>query len=121
MRKKNITHCADTITWYVLYFLPVIMYLLYLLSLPIAGTTASVVVGFENFLNSTGFTLATNNVVFTAVSDLFSSTGILPFFSSTAPIIVVSWFIGMVLLHLAVDFILFIPRLAHKWLGKITE
>lgn len=118
MRKKTIKCVADTALWYVLYFLPVIAYGLFLFIHP-SGEGSVNPISFETFLNDVGFTLVLNNPIYTVLSELFGVNGILPFFNSNAPFIIVGWYVGMVLFHLAVDFVLFIPKLAQKWLCKL--
>lgn len=118
MRKRTIKCVADTALWYVLYFLPVIAYGLFLFIHP-SGTGTVNPISFEDFLKDVGFTIVLNNPIYTVLSDLFGVNGLLPFFNSNAPFIIVGWYVGMVLFHLAVDFVLFIPKLAQKWLCKL--
>lgn len=114
MRKRSILNLADTLFWYLIYLLPVLMYLLNCINHDVTA--------FESFMTTTlGFVFAADNVIYTALVALLGVDGILPLFTSAAPIMMVAWFASMVLLHLMVDFILFIPRLAHKWLGKFTQ
>lgn len=67
------------------------------------------------------FAFTADNVVYVALTALLGADGIVPLFSTNAPLLMVTWFASMVLVHLFVDFIVFIPRLAHKWLGKMTQ
>lgn len=119
MRKRTVKCVADTVFWYVLYFLPVLAYGLFLFIHP-SGSGSVEPIGFESFLESVGFTIATDNIIYSTVLELFGVGGMLPFFNSSAPVIIISWYCGMVLIHLAVDFILFIPKLAHKWMNGVT-
>ena len=119
MRKRTINHLADTIFWYLLYFLPVIAYLLYMLVEPGAGTTA--VLSIEEFFNSIGLGFVSDNVVLTALSSIFGADGVLPLFSTNTPFLILTWFVAVYIAHLAVDFILFIPRLAHKFMNSFTR
>ena len=119
MRKRTINHLADTIFWYLIYFLPVICYLLYMLVEP--GTGVSTVLSFGDFFESIGIGFVSDNIVITSLQSIFGSTGILPLFSTDTPFIIFSWFICTFICHLAVDFLLFIPRLAHKWMNKFTQ
>lgn len=118
MRKRTCKNIADIVFWYALYFLPVLCYLLYMLAEPAAGTN---IVDFGVFMNSIGLGVLTDNVVYTALSDIFGANGILPFFANANLIAFFSYFISVVIVHLFVDFLLFIPRLAHKWLGNFTN
>lgn len=113
MRKRSILNLADTLFWYLIYLLPVLMYLL-------NGINHDVT-AFESFMTTTlGFAFTSDNVVYVALTALLGVDGIVPLFSSNAPLLMVTCFASMVLVHLFVDFIVFIPRLCHKWLGKMT-
>lgn len=114
MKKKTILTLADTIFWYLVYMLPVIVYLL--------NIFPNGAVSFDTLLSSTGFNIVTSNIVTTTFNSIFATGGIMPLFALNSPmIIIISWFIFAVILHLMADFILFIPRLAHKWMNKFTR
>lgn len=120
MRKRTVKCIADTCFWYVLYFLPVIAYGLFLFIHPSNAEGGAISpINFEQFLTDVGFTIATDNVIYTVIQDLFYTGGVLPFFNTTAPVIILSWYVGMVLLHLCIDFVLFIPKLAQRWLCSL--
>lgn len=119
MRKKTVNHLADTIFWYVLYFMPVICYLLYLFAEPATGTVSAI--SFTSFIENIGFGFVSDNIIITSLKDIFYTGGIFPIFSTDMPFIIFSWFIGVYIAHLAVDFLLFIPRLCHKWLKQFTQ
>lgn len=120
MRKRTVNHLADTIFWYLLYFLPVLAYLLFMLIEP--GSVGTLVLqNFEDFVNALGFGFVADNLIIDTLSSIFGVGGIMPIFSTNAPFIIFTWFIGVYLLHLIVDFILFIPRIAHKWLKHFTQ
>ena len=118
MRKRTVNHVADTVFWYFIYFLPVLCYFLYLFAEPSSGST---VVSFSAFFENIGIGFVSHNVVVSALSSLFGSTGILPLFSTDVPFIIFGWFICTFIGHLAVDFLLFIPRLCHKFMEKFTQ
>lgn len=75
---------------------------------------------FKDFVNTMGFEFATDNLIVNTLGDIFGTGGIMPLFDNDTPFIIFAWFIGVYLLHLLVDFILFIPRIAHKWLKDCT-
>lgn len=118
MRKRTCKNIADTIFWYALYFLPVLCYLLYMIAEPSTGTS---VVDFSAFMNGLGLEIVTNNAVYNSLLDLFGSGGVYPMFSSNAILMFMAWFVNIYIVHLCVDFLLFIPRIAHKWLKDCTE
>lgn len=118
MRKRTISSLADTIFWYLVYLLPVIGYLLYLIAEPASGTS---LVSFDIFFTNIGLGLVSDNVVVSTLKDIFGTGGILPLFTTDTPFIIFGWFVCTFITHLAVDFLLFIPRLAHKWMNKFTQ
>lgn len=117
MRKKTVNHLADTIFWYAIYFLPVISYLIYLCG--VGGNYNYIL--FTDFINFSGFGVLSDSVIYTALYDIFGVGGLMPFFDTPVIFICMTWFVSTFLIHLFVDFVLFIPRLAHKWLNYFTK
>lgn len=114
MRKKTILYFVDTVFWWTVYALPVIL----------------LVIGNNNFSSDTVagdilrnfFYLVADNPIVTALVGLFGDEGVLPFFSSSSYIfIILTWFVAANLCHIAVDVILFIPRMAHKFIDILTS
>lgn len=118
MRKKTVNHIADAVFWYIIYFLPVMLYLLYMFTEPSQGGSA---VPFLQYFDNVGFGFVSNNLLIDTMRSIFGINGVLPLFSTDLPFFIMGWFMSMVVLHLAVDFVLFIPRLAHKWLNYFTK
>lgn len=115
MRKKTILHFVDTVFWWTVYALPVIVLL-------IASNNSFVdALGSGSFLRNF-FYITQNNPVFTAIVGLFGQDGVLPFFSSGSYIFtILTWFVAANLCHIAVDILLFIPRMAHKLIDVLTS
>lgn len=118
MRKRTINTIADTIFWYVIYFLPVLVYLFYLILAPVSGASLA---PFTSYFDAVGLGFVADNVVISTLKEIFGIGGILPLFSTDLPFIIFAWFVCTFIVHLAVDFLLFIPRIAHKWLNKFTQ
>lgn len=114
MRKRTVKYLADTIFWYLVYFLPVACFLIFL-------ATGKDNINFSSFFNELGFEFVSSNVIYDSLSSLFGVGGVLPIFTDSTPFIIFTWFIGTFLIHLAVDFLLFIPRLAHKYMNTFTQ
>lgn len=112
MRKKSISCLFDNLMWYLLYLLPLFLLLIYLVR---TGTVVDLSTIFSDF----GLDILTNNQILVALSSLFGSSGVVPLFASESILVYFSYFISVFVVHLAVDFLLFIPRLAHKWLNKL--
>lgn len=118
MRKKTVKTIADTAFWYLLYFLPVLAFLLYIMAMPSLGTN---LVGFGDFLTALGFEFLTDNVIISTLADLFGASGIFPVFANNDVFIMFAWYVSVYLCHLCVDLLLCLPRIAHKWLNKLSE
>lgn len=128
MRKKNFKSHCTSIGWTILQFLPLIFFIFGLLfeclNYQQTGTLFSVQgnrFAFENVLESFHFhcvILFEENLIFQAIMEItlyFFPPESLNMFIAV-PLVTLSWYITVFLLRLCMDFILFIPRLAHKWL-----
>lgn len=113
MRKRTISYCAETIFWNVVYFIPVICYLILLFK---GGVST-----FGSVFETIGLNIATNSTAFTSLSSIFGVNGILPLFANTDLLVFFTYYINVFIAHIFVDFILFIPKLAKKWMNKFTQ
>ena len=112
MREKTQKNLFDNVMWYLLYLLPIVIWLV------VSFRTGNFVT-LSNAMSSIGLEIFNNNQIFTSLMSIFAVDGILPLFVTSDIILYMSYFISVFLIHLFVDFILFIPRLAHKWLNKL--
>lgn len=128
MRKRTMLIVIDKLMWLFILLLPVIAYFLQPLGYSIGGGTAlSGLSGnainmptFADLLSQFG--INGDNIVYTSLQDLFGSDGIIHlFYTDSALLLYFSYFISVELVHLAIDFLLFIPRLAQKWLHILTK
>lgn len=110
MRKRTLSYIVDKLFWCLVVSLPLIIYAL---SYVHEGITLA------NVLSQFG--ISTNNVVYTALNGLFGTGGVLEFFNSTEVMLYFTYFVAVEIVHLAVDFLVFIPRLAHKFLNFLTR
>lgn len=133
MRKKTVNHLADTIFWYLLYFLPIMISIL-------SSITSLSAEGFWSFwleeqdytslpfssviihvINGAGM-FAQGPVYDTLVAIFDGVDGIFPVLGADGFLIqYMNYFVTVYLMHLMVDFILFIPRLCHKWMKSFTQ
>ena len=67
-----------------------------------------------------GFELFADNVVFTSLNSIFGASGIMPLFAGNGILMYLSYFIICMIVHVAVDVLLFIVRLAHNWMDGIV-
>lgn len=119
LRKRTISNLADQIFWLLVALMPLVLYALQFLAYELTAVSSDLPTFLDYMQN---FGLSTTSVCYTALVELFGSTGVLPLFASgdNAVVLFLSYFVTVQIVHLAVDFLLFIPRLSHKWLEKIT-
>lgn len=118
MRKRNLSFAVDLFIWALITLLPLIFYCVSFLAYDL--NTVSSLPTFAEYMTS-NFNVITDSVIYTGLVDLFGSSGILPLIDSNAVFMYFSWFIITEIIHLAVDFLVFIPRLAHKFMHKLCE
>lgn len=110
MKKTTISDILDNLFWYIIYTLPIILYLFYICAI---NSDISVIDFFNLY-----FSFASDNIIFSSLVSLFGSEGVLSLFSSDSFIFYFcSYFVSAFLLHLAVDVLLFVPRFCHKVMG----
>lgn len=112
MREKTQKNLFDNVMWYLLYLLPIVIWV-------VVSFRSGQIISLTSAMHSMGLEVFADNQVYTSLSSIFATDGILPLFANSDVIIYMSYFISVFLVHLFVDFILFIPRLAHKWLNKL--
>ena len=112
MRERTQKNLFDNIFWYLIYLLPLIIWV-------VVSFRTGNIVSLSNALETMGLKVLENNQILINLSEIFGSNGVLPLFVSTDILLYISYFICVFLIHLFVDFLLFIPRIAHKWLNKL--
>lgn len=120
MRKRTIANLVDSFFWLLVAILPIVLYLITCFSYKLTNATESVT-AFLPFMKSLG--LIDSGLIYKSLYDLFGTGGILPLFSAenNAILVFLSYFVSVEIVHLAVDFLLFIPRLAHKYMNTFTQ
>ena len=136
MRKRTVTCIAKNIFWYLLYLLPwICVFVSFIFTLKVDN--AGVLLGdsgyqLEEFFLSNAYMVMENfsgsdSLVTGVLFDIFGLDGIIPIFGSSygalgdCIFMYFGYFVGIYLIHLCVDFLLFIPRLAHKWMNSLTS
>ena len=114
MRKRTVNHLAEVVFWNIVYFIPVFAFLIILF-------TSGSPIQFGSVFESVGLNIATDSVAYISLSAIFGEGGTLPLFASSDLLVFMSYYINVFICHLFVDFILFIPKLAKKWLNKFTQ
>lgn len=120
MRKRTIANLVDSFFWLLVAILPIVLYLITCLSYKLQSSTDTLT-AFLPFMKNLG--LMDSGIIYKSLSDLFGTGGILPLFSAdnNAILVFLSYFVSVEIVHLAVDFLLFIPRLAHKYMNTFTQ
>lgn len=120
MRKRTIANIVDSAFWFLVAILPLVLYLITCLSYKLQSSTDTLT-AFLPFMKNLG--LMDSGIIYNSLSDLFGSGGILPLFSAenNAILVFLSYFVSVEIVHLAVDFLLFIPRIGHKYMNTFTQ
>lgn len=118
MRKRTIRNLVDEFFWLAVALMPLLLYALQFLAYELTSASEQL----PTFLVYMGeYGVSDTSITYTVLNDIFGATGILPLFKDNSVVLLfLSYFTTVEIVHLAVDFILFIPRLSHKWLGQLT-
>ena len=112
MRKRTINCIFDNLLWYGVYLLPLLALLLVLVR---TGNLITI----SGLLQNLGIEIFSSGVLFDTLNSIFGASGVVPLFVGTDILIYLTYFVSCVLLHLCVDFLLFIPRIADYFLNKL--
>lgn len=128
MRKRTMLILVDRLFWAIIWLIPIVAYLLSPIGYSIGGGTALtglsggaiIMPDFASYMAQFG--VRTDNVIYQALNGLFGTDGVIHLFNSDSSIMMYfTYFVCVELLHLFVDFIIFVPRLTHKWLNILTR
>ena len=108
MRKRTINCLFDRGFWFLISILPLIAFVIMLWFNGQNGITLSTV------FTSCGFGIVADNAIVTTLMSIFGVGGVFPLFSTPDIIVFLIYFISINLIHLAVDVLLWIPRLGHR-------
>ena len=106
MRKKTIKCLSDEMFWFLIYALPLLV--LAFMSFKFGAMTS-----ISDVMSNIGLDVISNNFVFTSLSEIFGSSGIVPMFSADI-IHFMSYLVCVWILHIAVDVLLWLPRWFHS-------
>ena len=125
MRTKKTTNRfasrLDKVFWFLLTFLPVILYTVYLFA-DRSGTFLGFEKFFQTVLNYDYPTGMANNPIYKVFYALFSfsDTAIFPILPFSL-LYLFSYMATVEIIHVCFDVVVFIPRLAHKWISKAVQ
>lgn len=142
MRKRTIKYTADTIFWYLIYFLPIILFIITVFqgmrneafarefidsdtgAFYFGNYVSTLIEGSKNYFSTFIYANSVNPIYKTLVS-LFASrdTGLRLLSDNNGASLIgfFSYYVSVYIIHLSVDFLLFIPRLCHKWMNAFTR
>lgn len=111
----------DKLFWFLITLLPIILYTVYLFA-----NRSGTFLGFEKFLQSifnydypTGLSA---NPIFKVLFALFSFSDTSVFaFLPYSLLYLLTYMASVEVIHVCFDVIVFIPRLAHKWISKAVQ
>ena len=107
LKKKNI----NTLFWITIYTLPILIVLIQ--SIHHTPTLYSIVESMGIF---------ENNIIYNTIIDIFGNNGALQLFTQNSGIVYYfTYFISMNILHIGVDVILLLPRIAQSFADKINN
>ncbi len=104
--KRRFSYKLDLIFWFIVSLLPILVYLVVNIRNPEA-------VGFFDYI--------TNFSPFPFIAEVLDSVAETAFGAPFALSGLLSYFVGVEIFHILFDVIVFIPRLAHKWISKAVQ
>lgn len=111
----------DKIFWFFIQFFPLLSWCLYLFSFNGYGDAGSSFMSFWTWLNNQIFgSIMTENVIYTTLIEIFGAYGVFPIFG-TSFLLFITYLVSVEIIHVFYDVIVFIPRLAHKWISKAVQ
>ncbi len=120
--KNRFSYKLDKIFWFFIAFLPLISWVVYLYGYVHLNTDPSTsLIRFSSWVQ-TNFLLSdvSGNIVFQTLTEIFGDGGVFPLFDSNS-VAIFFWLIMVEVVHVFFDIIVFIPRLAHKWISKAVQ
>lgn len=112
----------DKIFWFIISFFPLFSWLIYLFSF--SNYTASPLTFYAWLDQNFGFMgQVSSSVIYSTLYQIFSITSVSSLFPalSTSLMAFLTYLITVEIIHVIYDVIVFIPRLAHKWISKAVQ
>lgn len=120
--KNRFAYKLDKIFWFLIAITPFLGYFLCAAFNGLAVSNESALTLSNFFVTYVlGGSSFSSNIVWTTLYNMFGPTGVFPVFSNELGLYVFNWFIWVEIFHLFFDVIVFIPRLAHKWISKAVQ
>lgn len=112
----------DKIFWFIISFFPLFSWLLYLFSF--SSYTASPLTFYAWLEQNFAFMgQISNSIIYSTLYQIFSITSVTSLFPvlSTSLMAFFTYLITVEIVHVLYDVMVFIPRLAHKWISKAVQ
>lgn len=112
----------DKIFWFIISFFPLFSWLIYLFSF--SSYTASPLTFYAWLEQNFGFLgQIQNSAIYSTLYQIFSITSVASLFPVLSPSLIsfFTYLITVEIVHVIYDVIVFIPRLAHKWISKAVQ
>lgn len=119
MRKRTVITIADHLFWLIVALLPILLFVVQFFSYELTTTSESLPT-FISFMEQFG--ISDMSIIYVSLQDIFGAEGILPLFGAGSNVLLtyMTYFVVVEIVHLAVDFLVFIPKLCHKWMDSMT-
>lgn len=115
MSKRTLCKVLDKLFWALIMLLPLVVYVVYVLK---TGSVYTLSDALANF----GFAIDESSVIYQTYTSIFGvvagGTANIPAFLSNGVISYITYITLVELIHLIVDILLYIPRIAQKYLEK---
>lgn len=122
MRKRNIKYLFEKLMWGIIMFMPVIAFLLTCIKTEIGTQTIQqTTVSFNYYMAnawSSEYGIGEIQNVINSFVDMITNNNASAYSGFTW---LMAWIVLVEIIHLAVDFLVFIPRLCHKFMDKFCE
>ena len=112
----------DKIFWFIISFFPLFSWLIYLFSF--SSYTASPLTFYAWLEQNFAFMgQISNSVIYSTFYQIFSITSVTSLFPtlSTSLMAFFTYLVTVEIVHILYDVMVFIPRLAHKWISKAVQ
>lgn len=113
MRKRTINHFFDNFMWYLVYLLPLIIFIILLCN---GDSDISISTVLTNYKLDT-----VQNVIINSFSDVLGADGVFALFNNNDLLLYFVYFISVYICHIFIDIVLFIPRYAHRIIGEKND
>ena len=112
----------DKIFWFIISFFPLFSWLIYLFSF--SSYTAAPITFYAWLEQNFGLIgKSPNSIIYSTLYQIFSVTSVSSLFPalSTSLMSFFTYLITVEIVHIIYDVMVFIPRLAHKWISKAVQ